>query len=55
MNSSKKHIITEILVTKEGSKINLTWDYFDRYPTEEEKQATRDAVLMLHKKNSSAN
>jgi len=51
MDSLKKYIINEILVTKEGNKINLTWAYFERHPTEEEKQATRDAVLKLHKNN----
>lgn len=41
---SNKFTVTEIYTNNAGKKIKLTWDYFDRLPTEEEKQQTRNAV-----------
>ena len=37
-----KFLVTEILINGNGKEIRLEWDYHDRFPTEKEKQATRD-------------
>ena len=47
---SQKFTITEIYINNIGKKIKLTWDYFDRYPTEKEKSETRSMVDSKSKK-----
>ena len=41
---SQKFTVTEIYINNVGEKIKLTWDYFDRLPTAEEKEKTKKSV-----------
>ena len=43
--------VVEIFINSEGKETKLTWDYKDRFPTEEEKKATRQWVRDENKKN----
>ena len=43
--------VVEIFINNEGKETKLTWDYKDRFPTEEEKKATRKLVRDENKKN----
>jgi len=44
-------VAIEIFINSEGKETKLTWDYKDRFPTEEEKQATRQWVRDENKRN----
>jgi|TARA_B110000263_G_C15207342_1_gene463514 hypothetical protein len=44
-------VTTEIFLNDEGKETKLTWDYRDRFPTEKEKQATRQWVTDENKRN----
>jgi len=52
---SKKFLVTEIFILENGREIKLTWDYFNRFPTEIEKRSTRNFMINENKKLSNLN